>query len=309
MSRAIWSGTISFGLVSVPVALHAAENSTDLRFNLIDSRDNARIRYERVNEDTGEEVPWSEIVKGYEYGEGSLVLLSDEDFRKAAVEASKIIEIEHFVDQKEVESVYFDKPYILVPGKGGDKGYALLREAMTRAGKVGIAKVVIRSRQHLAALIPWKGALMLNLLRFSQELRDPSEYKLPGKNLKSLRITPTEVNLAVQLISSMDAKWTPTDYVDEYRKALLAWIRKKAKSGGIEPTPEEPEAEPAGGAKVVDVMQLLKESLKGKAASGKTMETRKGRKAKVETVKPAKAKKPVKPATRAKRTAKKAHGT
>jgi DNA end-binding protein Ku len=304
MSRPIWSGVISFGLVSVPVSLHAAENSTDLRFNLIDSRDKARIRYERVNEVTGEEVPWSAIVKGYEYGDGNYVLLKDEDFRKAAVEATRIVEIETFVNPDDIGALYFDKPYFLVPGKGGDKGYALLREAMDRAGKFGIAKVVIRSRQHLAALIPWNNALVLNLMRFSQELRDPSEFPIPKPGQKSVRVTPKEVELAIQLINSMSAKWDPTEYVDDYRKSLMAWIRKKAKTGKVEPVAEEPE-EKHQTAKVVDVMQLLRDSLTDKKGLGKHGAGGKKSKARVETIAPAKKK----PVSRGRKTRKAASGT
>ena len=167
MSRPIWKGHISFGLVNVPVILHAAERRAgDLSFRMIDSRNSARVRYERVNEETGEEVPWDKIVKGYEYEDGNYVLMSEEELEHASPEMTRTIEIEQFVDLDDIDIRYFDRPYVLVPGNKGEKGYVLLREAIRDAGKVGIAKVVIRARQYLAALIPQGDALVLELLRY-----------------------------------------------------------------------------------------------------------------------------------------------
>lgn len=266
MARPVWKGTVAFGLVSFPVSLYSAEKSTDLRFNLLDSRDRAKVRYERVNELTGAEVPWDAIVKGYEYDKGHYVLLKDEDFKKAAIEASQTVEIEDFVDASEVGIAYYDKPYFLVPEKHGEKPYALLREAIQRTGKIGIAKVVIRSRQYLAAVVPWNNMLVLNLMRFRQEIQDPDEFKVPDVDIAKLKITEKELQLAGQLIESMTSKWEPEKYVDEYRDALLKWIEKKVEEEetGKPATAETSERESDKPAKVVDIMALLEQSIKGK---------------------------------------------
>ncbi len=172
MARAIWKGNISFGLVNVPIELYSAEKKSELHFKLLDKRSNSAVHYQRVSEKTGEEVPWDQIVKGYEYEGGDVVVLTEEDFKKAAVEATQTIEISDFVDLDDIEYRYFEKPYYVVPGKKAGKGYVLLREVLKRTGKVGISKVVIRSRQYLSALIPEENALVLVILRYYQELRD-----------------------------------------------------------------------------------------------------------------------------------------
>lgn len=242
MARPIWKGQLSFGLVSIPVVLQSAESRVDLHFTLLDSRDHSRIRYERVNEETGEEVPWDQIVKGFEYQDGSYVVLDESDFKRAAVEATRTVEIEDFVALGEVSPAFFDKPYYLLPGKGGEKGYTLLREALSRTGRIGIAKVVIRTRQYLAAVIPQDLALMLVVLRFRQEVREFAAIAadaLPA--LESQKAAPKELALAEQLISAMTSKWEPEKYHDDYRDALMKWIEQKARAGGKSlPTPEEP---------------------------------------------------------------------
>ena len=268
-ARSIWKGHVTFGLVTIPVVLYSAERRTDLQFRLLDDRNNAPIRYERINEVTGEEVPWNRIVKGFEYAEGNYVLLSSADFKRAAVEATKAVEIEHFVDYDEVDPFYFDRPYYLAPGKKGEKGYVLLREALRATGKMGIAKVVIHTRQHLAALLTRGDALVLNLLRFHQELRDPADFDLPASGeeaLKQYHVTAQELSIAQSLIEAAAAPWTPAAYRDEYRQALLAWIERKADSGEIEPLAASDEAE--GEERREDVpptfnfTELLKRSLK-----------------------------------------------
>lgn len=264
MPRPIWKGSISFGLVNIPITLFPAERQYDLHFQMIDSRNHARVRYQRVNEVTGEEVPWSEIVKGYEFEDGNYVLLSDEDFRQADREAAKTIEIKDFVDIKAIDFAYFDKPYYLVPDKGGEKGYVLLREALRRKGKVGIARVVIRTKEYLAALIPEGDALVLDLLRYHRQLRDLGEYAIPHGDLEDFKVTRKELDLAETLVESMAAEWEPEKYHDEYRDSLMAWIEKKAREGKIEALPEERAEEAAEGAKVIDMMALLKKSLQEK---------------------------------------------
>jgi DNA end-binding protein Ku len=261
MSRPIWKGHITFGLVNIPVVLHSAEKNFDLHFRLLDSRNHARVRYEKVNEETGEEVPWQDIVKGYEYEEGRYVVLGDEDFQKVAVEVNKSVEIECFVDGEQIGYVYFDKPYYLVPDKKGEKGYVLLREVLQRSKKVGIAKVVIRTRQYLAALLPEGNVLVLHLLRFHQEIRDTAQLEIPGPNIKSYKITDKELSLAQQLVDSMSTEWQPKHYHDDYRDALMKWIEKKAKTAGHPVAASRQKEEKGSRGKVIDMMGLLKKSV------------------------------------------------
>ena len=263
MPRPIWKGHITFGLVSIPVNLQSAERRFELHFKMLDSRDKARIRYERVNEITGEEVPWEQIVKAYDYDDqGNYVVMNEEDFKRAAVEATQTIDIEDFVELQNIDSIYFDKPYYLVPGKGGEKGYALLRETLKKTKKIGIAKVVIRTRQYLAAVKPEDGALVLNILRFHQELIPPKELEKSQGDLKGVKINPKEVQMAEKLVQSMTSRWKPEKYHDEYRDALMHWIEKKAKSGGMVPAAELEASEvKSKGAEVIDIMSLLKKSI------------------------------------------------
>lgn len=272
MPRPLWKGQISFGLVNIPVVLYPAEQAKELHFNMIDRRNNARIKYQRVNEATGEEVPWGEIVKGYEYSDGNYVILTDEDFKKAAVEATKTVEIEDFVDAESIDWVYIDKPYYLAPDKRGDKGYVLLRETLKRTGRVAVSRVVIRAREHIAALTVRDNALVLVLLRYADEIRDMGELNLPSEDLKSYKITDKELQIAEELVDAMYGEWTPAKYHDQYRDALMKWIDAKAKSGGAEPVVEQPEEEPQP--QVVNIMKLLQESVArrggAKKASGGT---------------------------------------
>ena len=288
MTRPIWKGHITFGLVTIPVVVHSAEKQFDLHFRLLDSRNNARVRYERVNEETGEEVPWQDIVKGFEYEEGRYVLLNDADFEKVAIEVNKSVEIENFVNGKDIGYEYFDKPYYLVPDKKGEKVYVLLREVLRRSGKIGIAKVVIRTRQYLAALIPQGHVLVLELLRFHQEIRNVKELDVPEANVKSYKISEKEMTLAQQLVESMSTKWEPQRYHDDYRDALLNWIEKKSKRAQSRTSvPPVAKKEKTGSGKVVDIMSLLKKSVQkaqpsqpsGRAKKRKSASPRKSRKA------------------------------
>src|SRR5262245_28363885 len=205
-SRAIWTGSIDFGLVNIPVHLYSAENSNSLSFDLLDKRDFSRIRYRRVNEKTGKEVPWDDIIKGYEYKKGEYVALSDADFARANVEATQTISISDFVDASSVSPVYYDKPYYLEPLKNGHRAYALLREVLHNTGKVGIAKVVIRSREHLAMVLAEGPALILELLRFPDELRDSSRLDVPKPGAKGAAISAQEIKMAGRLVETMIGK-------------------------------------------------------------------------------------------------------
>lgn len=262
MSRPIWKGQISFGLVNVPVVLYSAEQRQDLSFRMIDSRNAARIRYERVNEETGEEVPWDKIVKGYEYEDGNYVLLSDEELEHASAEMTRTIEIEQFVDLDQIDMRYFDRPYVLVPGKNGEKGYVLLREAISKSGKAGIASVVIRSRQYLAALVADGDALVLELLRYPQELREWKSFDLPGQDLRKHKVSAKEIELAEKLIDGMTADWDPGQHHDEYRDVLMKLIEKKIKSGQTEAIEEfDEEGEVAEARQTINFMDVLKRSV------------------------------------------------
>lgn len=300
MARPLWKGNISFGLVNVPVELFSAESRQDISFHLIDSRDAARIRYERVNEETGEEVPWDKIVKGYEYSDGSYVLLSQEELERANVEMARTIEIEQFVDVADIDVRYFDKPYVVSPAKNGEKGYALLREAAKAKGVAGIATIVIRARQHLAALLVQGDALVLELLRFPQELRDLGDFDLPGRDLKKAKVNSTEVALAGALIDGMTTNWTPAKYHDEYRDELMKLINRKIKSGKTEEiaeVEEDDDEEP----ETINFMDVLKRSV---ASASKGRKAPKRSTATAKTAKTAK-KKPVPRKRTTTRTAKK----
>lgn len=271
--RPIWRGHISFGLVQVPVILQPAEARHDLQFRLLDSRNHARVKYERINEMTGEEVPWGDVVKAYEYSDDNYVILKDADFKRAAVKAAKTIEIEQFVDNDAIRPIYFDKPYYLVPDKHGDKGYALLRAALEKTGQLGISRVVIRTREYLAALGVEDKTLVLYILRFSQEIRAmPAD--LPSTHLKTAGITPKELEMAESLVNSMTGTWKPESYHDKYRDMLMKWIEKKAKAGGAMPVAEPEEEEDEAPGKIINITHLLQQSLqkrgRGRAKNGPT---------------------------------------
>lgn len=266
MTKPIWKGNISFGLVNIPVVLHSAEKSNDLHFKLIDSRNNSRIHYQRINEETGKEVPWNAIAHGYEIDKGNYVLLSKEDFNKVASENLKSIEIEEFIPSKELDCFYFVKPYYVFPdGKGSFKGYALLREILKQSHKIGIARVMIRTRQHIAAIIPYGEAIVINILRYPHEIKKPTQEELPTLDLKAYKISKKETDIALQLVEAMSVHWDPKRYHDEYHDALLKWIEEKAARGQKGPAKKsKKEKETKQTSKVVDFMELLKKSVKEK---------------------------------------------
>lgn len=264
MARPIWTGTLSFGLLNVPVSLMAGERSTDLKFRMLDSRDKKPIRFERVNADTGEEVPWKEIIKAFEYDKGSYVVVDQDDIKSAAPESHESIDVEAFVDVNDIDVRYFEKPYILAPGKKAEKGYVLLRDTLKSTGKIGVARVVIRTREYLSAVMPVGDALILVLMRYPQELVDPADYALPDEAASKYRISDKEMDMARQLIESMSAKWNPSDYKDEFRERLSAIIKKRIKDKGGIAKVEEPAIREDAATNVVDFMSLLEKSLKEK---------------------------------------------
>ena len=271
MPRVVWKGAIAFGLVNVPVALYPASTANRLDLDLLDRRDFAPVGYQRINKRTGEVVASEDIVKGYEYEKDQYVVVTDEDFREANVKATQTVDILSFVAQDDIAPYYFDTPYYLEPGRRGEKGYALLRETLRRSGRVGLATVVIRSRQHLAAVIPVGPVLLMNTLRFADEIRSMAELQLPDDDLKALGVSDRELDMAERLVEGMVEDWAPEQYRDTYRDDLMARIEQKIDSGKTHVVAEA-EAAPAaeGGAEVVDLMALLKRSLEGRAAKPAT---------------------------------------
>lgn len=265
MARGLWKGAISFGLVNVPVELYSAEKkSSELDLTMLDKRDLAPVGYKRYNKSTGEEVPWAEIVKGYEYDDDKYVVLSDEDFRRANVEAAKTVDIQAFVDLTDIPPHFFETPYFLAPGKRGEKAYALLRDALKKSGKAGIATVVIRTRQYLAAVIPQDEALLMDTLRYADELKGVEELGIPNGALHH-KASPKELDMALRLIDDMAEKWRPEKFKDSYRDDLMARIKEKIKKGQTEEITEPDKGEKErSSAEVIDLMALLKKSVEKK---------------------------------------------
>lgn len=307
MARPIWTGTLSFGLLNVPVSLMSGERNVDLHFRMLDSRDRKPIRFERVNADTGEEVPWKDIVKAYEYDKGSYVVLDEDDIRSAAPESHEAVEVETFVDAGTIDPRYYEKPYLLVPAKKAEKGYVLLRETLRSTGKVGIARVVVRTREYLCAVMPHGDALVLMILRYPQELVDPEDYKLPSGSLAEYRISSKETAMAEQLIESMAGEWKPDEYHDEFRERLHTLLKKRIKAkGGTTKVEEEPAPRDDDATNVVDFMSLLQKSLDAKKRTPAATKTA-AKKATAKVAKPTAAKKATKTADKAtKKTTKRA---
>lgn len=307
MARPIWTGTLSFGLLNVPVSLMSGERNVDLHFRMLDSRDRKPIRFERVNADTGEEVPWKDIVKAYEYDKGSYVVLEEDDIRSAAPESHEAVEVETFVDAGTIDPRYYEKPYLLVPAKKAEKGYVLLRETLRSTGKVGIARVVVRTREYLCAVMPHGDALVLMILRYPQELVDPEDYKLPSGSLAEYRINSKETAMAEQLIESMSGEWKPDEYHDEFRERLHTLLKKRIKAkGGTTKVEEEPVPREDDATNVVDFMSLLQKSLDAKKRTPAAKKTA-AKKATAKVAKPTAAKKATKTAAKAtKKTTKRA---
>jgi DNA end-binding protein Ku len=255
MARAIWKGSISFGLVNIPIALYPATRREELKFRLLRKSDLSPVNYKRVAEKDGKEVPWDEIVKGYEYEKRKYVVLKDEDFERVDLEATQTVDIQDFVDQEEIDPMFFYKPYYLEPQKGGDKAYALLRDALKDSNKVGIAKVVIKTRQYLAGVKPEDSALVLELMHFADELVDTGKLRVPRKT----EVGKREINMAKSLIDSMSSKWNPEKYRDDYREALMEVIEEKVEAGGKE-IEEKPRKAPKP-TKVIDLVSVLQKSL------------------------------------------------
>jgi DNA end-binding protein Ku len=263
MARPFWKGSLSFGLVEIPVTLRPALQNKDLSFTLLNRKDFAPVGYKRYDKNTGREVAWDDIVRGYEYEPDEYVVLSDEELRRANAKATQTIEIVEFVDGDEIDPLFFDTPYYVEPQKKASKSYILLRDALAKSGKVGIARVVLRTRQHLAALLVRNKALVLNLLRYAHEIRPVEQIEVPAARGSGGGVSPREVQMAEQLIDGMTEKWDPARFRDEYRDDVMALVKKKIRSNQTHTIVEPDESEEASAPRrdVVDLMPLLKESL------------------------------------------------
>ncbi len=281
--RAIWKGSISFGLVNIPIALFPATQREELKFRLLRESDLSPVNYKRVAENDGKEVPWDQIVKGYEYEKGKFVVLKDEDFARVDIEATQTVDILAFVTQEEVNPLFFYKPYYMEAQKGGDRPYVLLRDALRGSGKIGIAKVVIRTRQHLAAVKPQDDSLILELMHFPSELRATTDFKQP----KEIGMSKKELAMAQTLIETMTEKWDPQAYKDDYREALETMIEEKI-AGGPAEAPKPPSRPRSS--KVIDLVAILEQSLKEqKPASASAKSAKPAKKAAKPRGKPRKA--------------------
>lgn len=277
----IWKGSLTFGLVNIPVELKTAIRPDHISFRLLHQEDLSPVKYERVCQADGEAVPWSEIVKGYEYDKGKFVVVTDEDFKTAALESSKTIDILDFVKEEEIDPRYFEIPYYLVPAKGGEKPYALLREAIRNSQSVGVGKIIIRQTQHLAGVKVVGDALVLEIMRFANELVDAREFSFPSRDA----VRPQELRMAEQLVENLAEPFDPSRYTDDYRANLMKVI--KAKMKGKKAKLEEPEETRDSG--VLDLMSRLRASLE--EGNGKKGAVHARKKAVAATRKPAKTKK------------------
>jgi DNA end-binding protein Ku len=250
--RSIWSGSIGFGLVNIPVKLYSASQSHDgLDLDMLHKEDHSPIRYARICREDGEEVPYDDIVKGYEYREGDYVILTQEDFKKADAKKTKTLEIRQFVDEPEIDSRYYEKPYYLEPDKGAERAYALLRDALAKAGKIALAKYAMRARDNMGAIKPIGDALVLNQMRFPSDLRSPADLKFPKDKAKK-----EELDMAMALIRQLDKPFIPEDWHDTYTEELEEVIEEKAKGQKPKARGKAPED-----TKVKDLMSTLKASL------------------------------------------------
>jgi DNA end-binding protein Ku len=273
MARALWKGSISFGLVNIPIELHTAVRNHRPKFRMLHAKDKSPVKFERVCIRDGKPIAWEDLVKGYEYQKGRFVVITKEDFQAAALEKTRTVDIVDFVKAEEIDDRYFETPYYLVPAKGGERAYALLREAIRDSGRIGVAKFILRDAQHLAAVEVIEDALVLSVMRFADELVDESQFEFPSAD----GVRKQELEMAKALVNSLAAAWEPAKYTDQYRENLMRIIHGKVKGEEVE---LEPAAEPRQ-AEVVDLMERLRRSLaqsgtaRGRAAKPKRTAHRK----------------------------------
>jgi DNA end-binding protein Ku len=268
--RAVWKGAVSFGLVYIPVHLHTAARDSAIDLDLLDRRDFAPVGYQRYNKRTGKVVEWGDIVKGYEYRKGQYVALTDEDFRRANVKASQTIDIVSFAERGDILPEYYEMPYYLEPAEGGEKTYSLLREAMRGGSRVAIGSFVIRARQHFCAILAHERALMLNTLRFHEELVPADGLQLPPASAKPAKVTAQELSMAKRLVEEMTGRWNPGAFKDSYRRDLMRRIKEKIRkrqTHELTPPTEREDERPT--AEIIDLMEVLKKSLKQGGTRGR----------------------------------------
>lgn len=269
MARAIWKGSLAFGLVNIPVELFTAVRDSRPRFRLLHRKDESPVQYQRVCQREGKPLSWDEIVKGYEYAKGQFVVLTKDDFETAAMEKSKVVNVVEFVETTAIDDRFFEQPYYLAPSKGSERAYAVLREALRKSGKAGIATMILREKQHLCAIEVADKAMVLTMMRFAEELVDVSDLSLPSKEL----VRDKELDLAMMLIESLTSEWAPDKFKDEYRENLMKVIKARLK--GKEPKLTATDHVP-GQAEVIDLMERLRESLGASKARAKAASRSRG---------------------------------
>ena len=266
-SRTLWKGAITFGLVHIPVGLHTASIEQGIDFDWLDKRSMDPVGYKRINKRTGREIDKDNIVKGFEYEDGKYVVISPEEIEAVYPRTTQTIEIQRFIDAQELPFLYLERPYYVAPINKGQKVYALLREVLLKTGKVGLAKVVIATKQHLAVLVPSDRAMVLNLLRWGDEVKTLEGLDLPAAGMKGANVSAAEMKMAEQLVDSMSGKWKPEDFKDEFKSAVMKIVQKKVKAGDTETVIEPEEDAPEDSSNVIDLTELLQRSLKGGKAS------------------------------------------
>jgi DNA end-binding protein Ku len=266
-SRTLWKGAITFGLVHIPVGLHTASAEQGIDFDWLDKRSMDPVGYKRINKKTGKEIDKDNIVKGFEYEDGKYVVISPDEIEAVYPRTTQTIEIQRFIDANEIPFVYLERPYYVAPVNKGQKVYALLREVLVKTGKVGLAKVVISTKQHLAVLVPSGKALVLNLLRWGDEVKPLEGLDLPAAGIKGAKITAAEMKMAEQLVDDMSGQWKPEDFTDEFKHAVMKIVHKKVKAGDTETVIQPEEEAPEESSNVIDLTELLKRSLKGGKAA------------------------------------------
>jgi DNA end-binding protein Ku len=268
--RVLWRGAISFGLVHIPVALHSATSESGLNFDWLDKRTMDPVGYKRINKKTGKEIDKENIVKGYEYEHGQYVILSPEEIAAAYPKTTQTIEIESFVPIDSIPFMYLERPYYISPINRGEKVYALLREILRKTGKAGIAKVVIATKQHLALLVPSGPALVLNLMRWGDEVRTWEDLNLPKEGAKAVGLSDKEMKMGEQLVEDMSGEWNPEEFTDSFKEQILHLVEEKIKAGDTAAVTQLEEAEPGETARIYDLTELLQRSLKGGKSRGGT---------------------------------------
>jgi DNA end-binding protein Ku len=276
-TRTIWKGAISFGLVNIPVGLHTAATESGVDFDWLDKRTMDPVGYKRINKRTGKEIDRDNIVKGVEYEDGKYVVVSPDEIAEAYPRTTQTIEIQRFVPAEQVSFVYLERPYYIAPINKGHKVYALLRDTLVQTGKIGIAKVVIQTKQHLAALVASGDALVLNLMRWGDEVKSMEDLDLPSSGAKAMTASPQEKKMAKMLVEDMSGDWDPDAFKDEFKQVVMDLVEKKVKAGKTETVIEPQEEAPRLSDNVIDLTELLQRSLKGRGAAKKTPSSPRGK--------------------------------